>query len=125
MSSLIVQDITEFHEKFGLEYKGPPRKLPGKLQEFRNNFLFEEFCEYIQAGLDNDPEAQLDALVDLVYVAIGTAYLNGYDFQTAWNRVHAANMSKVRGESKRSEFDIVKPDGWKEPDLSDLVEAPK
>ncbi len=75
-----------------------------------------------------DLEKQLDALVDLMYVLLGTSYLQGFDLKEAWNRVHAANMTKIRTEraddSKRgSVYDVVKPEGFRPPDLSDLVDT--
>ena len=65
----------------------------------------------------------LDALVDLVYVALGTAYLHGFGpqkFNEAWRRVHEKNMEKIRApsadHSKRgSAFDVIKPAGWTPP----------
>ena len=122
----VMHDIRRFHEKFGLAYNGPPRDLEGELARFRLDFLDEELGELNHAYADDRPEEVLDALVDLCYVAIGTAYLHGYDFSEAWSRVHAANMSKVRAESasdskRGSAFDVVKPEGWEAPDLKDLV----
>lgn len=138
-----VRDIEEFHRKFGLEYRGKPRVLPPSLAKFREKFLREEMHEYMKAvesaknelrnrSLTFDDEVAfhlehaLDALVDLVYVAIGTAHLHGFDFREAWRRVHLANMSKVRAssraESKRkSSADVVKPPGWTAPRLRSLV----
>lgn len=135
-----VRDIQEFHEKFGLEYNGKPRALREDLASFRSKFAQEEVDELkeafkeIQEGINNgDDEAvrdalakSLDAIVDECYVAIGTAYTMGLDFKEAWNRVHAANMAKVRAErasdSKRgSTFDVVKPEGWVAPNHDDLV----
>ena len=128
-----LRDMIEFHRKFQLEYIGPPRQLPADIEEFRAKFLREEADEYseivakspLSRGQDDNAK-QLDALVDIVYVALGTAYLHGYDFAEAWQRVHAANMAKVRAvdqsESKRgSTFDVIKPAGWVAPDLTDLV----
>lgn len=120
------EDVRQFQQKFGLEYGGSPRALPMDLTAFRVGFLQEEFQEYCEASDDGDLERMLDALVDLVYVALGTAYQHGFDFNEAWRRVHAANMAKVRVErasdSKRgSTYDVVKPAGWRAPDLSDLV----
>jgi predicted HAD superfamily Cof-like phosphohydrolase len=80
----------------------------------------------------------LDALVDLQYVLTGNVRFHGfavvrYDpilsqtlpvFDSAWYRVHAANMRKVRsnGTGKRgSTFDVVKPEGWVPPNLKDLL----
>lgn len=137
----LFQDIKDFHEKFGLNYDGPPRALPIDLLIFREKFLQEELDEYKDAGAlvampgshVNKPaglEKQLDGLVDLVYVAVGTAYLHGFDFNEAWKRVHAANMAKVRKLSanqptedsgRQPTYDVVKPEGWVAPDLSDLV----
>lgn len=122
-----VEDIRDFHEKFRLEYDGPPRELPFKLFMFRAKFLGEELDEYNLAVGSGDLAKQLDSLVDLVYVAIGTAYLHGFNFNEAWRRVHEANMNKVRAmrveESVRgsAEYDVVKPPGWSPPSLEDLV----
>lgn len=131
--------VREFHQKFGLEYDGPPRVLPSELARFRIKFLKEELQEYKQAYqtfLETAATGQdvlvdkLDALVDLVYVALGTADLHGFDFNEAFRRVHDKNMKKVRKltspdapDSKRGNniYDVVKPPGWEPADLSDLV----
>lgn len=142
-------DIIDFHKRFGLEYKGAPRELPPELKNFRTKFMGEELAEYITkfkgdqvdlTGLVHylvqknevmeqpDLEHRFDALIDLVYVALGTAYLHGFNFNEGWRRVHEANMKKVRAErveqsARGSTFDVVKPAGWTAPDLSDLVKS--
>jgi predicted HAD superfamily Cof-like phosphohydrolase len=117
------EDVKNFHKKFDLLYSGPPRGLPESIEKFRISFMNEELLEYIGAY---DLDKSLDALVDLCYVAMGTAVLHGFDFDEAWRRVHEANMRKVRAtnlsQSARSSLDdVVKPHGWVPPDLSDLV----
>jgi predicted HAD superfamily Cof-like phosphohydrolase len=119
-------DILEFHRKFQLPLPSKPKPLPKNLSDFRLKFLNEELNEYERALQLEDYEGQLDALVDLVYVAMGTAAMQGYNFAEAWRRVHAANMSKVRAKSKdeskrNSEYDVVKPKNWKAPCLKNLV----
>lgn len=145
----LFKDIEEFHKKFSLEYEGPPRHLdPLTLGHFRTKFMAEELAEYVSPhpsmhdefifrmekmlsamhGLEPQSlEKQFDALIDLCYVAIGTAYLQGFDFNEGWRRVHAANMAKVRALRKEdslrgSIYDVVKPPGWTAPDLKDLVQ---
>lgn len=118
-----VGDIAKFHEKFGLDYDGPPRKIDGELKNFRAEFLEEEVMEYQESQAQAD---EFDALIDLLYVAFGTLYLHGYPVEEGWRRVHEANMKKVRAkkesDSKRqSTYDVVKPVGWTAPDLRDLV----
>ena len=142
-----MKDIAEFHTKFELTYEGPTRALTGELGEFRRSFISEEYSEYVlhartldvilqrpqdereHADVTHHLNEQLDALVDLVYVALGTAYLHGWNdkFIEAWTRVHEKNMAKVRAErasdSKRgTTFDVVKPPGWTPPSHTDLVE---
>lgn len=124
----LVGMIAEFHEKFGLEYSGAPRQLQPEVSQFRQMFHMEEAREYAGCAATGDMHGMLDALVDQVYVCLGTAYLHGFDFNEAFRRVHEANMKKVRamhaGESKRgSSFDVVKSEGWTAPDLTDLVDV--
>lgn len=121
-----IENIKEFHEKFNLTYNGPPRDLPKDLGDFRSSFLMEEAEEYEEATDDEDRARQLDALVDIVYVALGTSYMQGFNFEEAWRRVHEANMKKVRAvhrdqSTRDSTHDVVKPPGWVKPDLEDLV----
>lgn len=86
-----------------------------------------------------DLENALDALIDLEYVLLGTAIMMGFYspppigtskrgtiFAEAFQRVHNANMKKVKAvraeDSKRgSTFDVVKPKGWKAPEFGDLL----
>lgn len=141
-------DVEAFHHQFGLEIDitDGPRDLEPELEIFRQKFMEEELREYLDADAEMDglrehplanPEElesalaalrakKLDALVDLIYVAIGTAYLHGWDFNEAWRRVQAANMAKIRAERQEegkrdATYDVVKPPGWTAPDHSDLV----
>lgn len=147
-------DVGEFHQKFGLrsvshDPYGPDELLRDypkfeELMTFRVKFLMEELMEFIE-GMDasydpvtgeltfhtehRDHAQMFDSLLDLVYVAMGTAHLLGYPWQLGWRRVQDANMAKVRAQkdgsdSKRgSSFDVVKPEGWTAPDIAGLLEA--
>lgn len=141
-------DIAEFHEKFGIEYNGRPRVLDHDLAEFRAKFGHEEWNEWADAGYDahqaldiasdeadfiHHLELQFDAMIDAMYVNLGTAYLQGFFpmFTEGWRRVHSANMKKVRaGDAAESlaatgrghASDIIKPPGWTPPKHTDLLE---
>lgn len=118
----LVDDVRAFQEKFQI----PKNKWPGfpideALTKFRLAFLKEEIAEFEQACERKDLVEAFDALIDLVYVAIGTAEIFNLPFQEGWDIVHAANMQKIRvrheSDSKRgSIYDIVKPDGWLPPE---------
>lgn len=111
--------------------------LEEELDEYRMsvNVLLDELTRppslYDQGEVLTHMERALDALVDLVYVALGTAHLHGFDFNEAWRRVHAANMKKIRAPSAEASkestgrghaFDVIKPPGWEPPSHKDLVE---
>ncbi len=102
--------------------------MPSDLMDVRIKFLKEELDEFIEGWATGDHAQMADALVDLVYVALGTAHLLGYPWQEVWDAVQAANMAKERGKpdgsnSKRgSAWDVVKPEGWTPPDIATLLE---
>lgn len=72
---------------------------------------------------------QLDALVDLAVFTCGTAERQAFPFNKAWERVMDANMQKelagTNENSKRGfKRDLVKPEGWKKPNIISLVSPP-
>jgi predicted HAD superfamily Cof-like phosphohydrolase len=113
-------DVRAFQRKFGIPLADAPTPLTKELSDFRVAFMQEELDEYKAAVADGDLTKQADALVDLVYVALGTALSQGFPWQVIWNLVHTANMKKVRVDSPdqgRNQFDVVKPEGWESPNL--------
>lgn len=126
MPQSMYQDVIDFHNKMGIFSPEKPVDLDLEIVQFRVRRTHEEIQEYLNAYADIDLAGQLDALVDLVYIALGTAVFHGFNFDEAWRRVHEANMQKRRAvtadESKHgTTLDVVKPQGWLAPDLSDLV----
>lgn len=131
-------DVKAFHQKFGLMVGDVPRHLTKRKLGERIQFLKEELDEFAEAsgysltksngtyeldtGFEQDLAAQADALIDLVYVAIGTAVQLGLPWQCLWDDVQRANMSKVRGETKRGhKVDVTKPEGWVGPRTSEIL----
>ena len=117
MSSMY-DDIEEFHEHvLNLE---KPTQVGIISDEFileRTRFLNEEVEEFTTTGMSGDMVGVADALADIVYVALGTAWQMGIPFQAIWDVVHSANMKKVRGITKRgNKHDAVKPEGWVGPE---------
>lgn len=121
--STMWDDIIAFHNKFGLPANETPSlELADGLLDFRVRFMKEELDEFVEAVMLNDSVKAFDALIDLVYVAMGTAYLCQFPWHEGWDAVQAANLTKRRvmceSESKRgSAYDIVKPEGWVSPEL--------
>ena len=126
----LLKDIDSFHKKYKFE-KNEKVGIPddNELVNFRTSFLMEELAEYTQAITKKDAAGALDALVDIVYIALGTAWLFNLPFEQAWQEVQRANMSKIRTKSKSKKrgtsFDVVKPKGWRPPDIEQVIEEAK
>lgn len=127
------QDVLDFHVKFKINHVDPVPHVPAKdVVDFRSAFLQEELNEFTWACTMGDVAEAVDALIDLVYVAYGTAILMGVTpecWQACWNEVQRANMSKERRESEEADprskrghhLDVVKPDDWEPPDLETII----
>lgn len=138
-------DVAAFHTKFGLLHADVPRHLTRRKLKERVEFLLEELQEFakgcgleivgvgpdgyhgnvaiIESGSgDQNLAEQADALVDLVYVAHGTAVMLGLPWKHLWDDVQRANMSKVRGMTKRGHaVDVTKPEGWVGPQTERIL----
>lgn len=120
------EDVFNFHQKFRVPMANQPSLLDQAAQTFRVNFLKEELQEFETAYAGRDIAGCGDALIDLVYIAMGTAHMMGLPWQEMWDRVQEANMSKQLAkpdgsDSKRGNpLDVIKPPGWVGPDHSTL-----
>jgi hypothetical protein len=127
-------DVGVFHHKFGLhsvshEGAGPTDLVTDDVMEYRRAFMQEELDELMGAWRVGDLAGVADGLVDLVYVALGTAHLLGLPWQQLWDEVQRANLAKERATSAADErstrghsLDVVKPTGWTPPDIAGVLE---
>jgi predicted HAD superfamily Cof-like phosphohydrolase len=115
--------IRAMHEKFGISNEEVP-DFTNEERLFRIAAMLEELSEFTSAKTKED---ELDALVDLVVFALGTAERMGFldVFEEAYMRVMQSNMTKTLGaNNKRGGFqiDLVKGEGFKPATIKDLVE---
>jgi len=115
--------LRKMHEQFGISHTDLPEFSDAE-RRFRIAAMLEELSEFTSAQTRED---ELDALVDLVVFALGTAERMGFSeiYEDAFKRVMHSNMTKTLGaNNKRGSFkiDLVKGDDFKPADLSDLVE---
>jgi len=121
--------VGKFHEQFGLptQYEvREPHLVPKEVWEFRLKFLQEELDELREGYEQEDLVKIADALVDLVYVALGTAHFHHLPWDELFSEVQRANLKKMRvkavDDSKRqSEYDVVKPKGWTPPRIGHVL----
>lgn len=79
-------------------------------------------CVIADATLDVDIVALADACADLDYVVEGTRLEFGIDGRPIAHAVHVSNMAKFgEGSHVREDGKIMKPPGWKPPDIAGLI----
>lgn len=118
-------DIAEMYQKFGFTVNMRGTILPRHILMSRAEFLQEELDELKEAIESGDLLNQIDALIDLVVVAKGTAAMMGLRWKYHWDEVHRANMMKQPGNrEKRPNLseDLIKPPGWYGPDHLQIIE---
>lgn len=123
-------DVVAFHRKFNVPVADAPKLLGKDALDFRIRFMHEELTEFVESADEDDLAGMADALIDLVYVAMGTAAWMGLPWQEMWDEVQRANMSKVSAADlaeqtgvslttlgARNSYDVRKPNGWTAPDI--------
>jgi len=89
------------------------------------SLIAEEFDELQDAVLENDCVEQLDALVDILVVTMGAIRAAGWDGEAAWKEVMDTNFAKIDPDTgkvrKREDGKVLKPEGWKAPELAQFV----
>lgn len=94
-------------------------------RRLRRSLLEEEYAEYVKAERSNSIVDIADALADMVYVIAGASLEYGIDLDAVMLEVHRSNMAKVDEETgkviRREDGKILKPDGWKPPDVRGVL----
>ena len=90
------------------------------------DLITEEYEELKEAIIANDRVEQLDALVDILVVTMGAIRAGGFDGEGAWKEVMDTNFAKIDPTTgkviKRADGKVLKPEGWKAPELAPYVE---
>lgn len=114
--------VKAFHEAFGAPAADRPVLLAPERVGYRVAWLREEVDELTEAQTIAE---QADAVIDLIYFALGTLVEMGVRPQELFEIVHTANMQKLWPDGKvRTRSDdgkILKPPGWQAPEP--LLEA--
>lgn len=124
-------DVALFHGKFNIPIASDARpcRIPSyDVIEYRTKFLEEELTEFRTACDEGSLVDAFDALLDIAWVAMGTAHYFGAPWEEGWAEVVRANMDCVLvtrencPPEKRYRKDMVmKPEGWKPPDLLRVI----
>ncbi|MBI52079.1 MAG: hypothetical protein CL779_02535 [Chloroflexi bacterium] len=93
-------------------------------RENQKHLIDEEYSEFIEAHYGLDRVDCLKELADLVYVCYQYAANLNWDLDSAMDRVHKSNMSKLGEDGKpiyRDDGKVLKGPNYKPPTLHDLI----
>jgi len=109
-------------ETFGTACDQPPSEANYKMYL---DLIREETDELEEAIQDNDKVEQLDALIDILVVTMGAVRAAGWDGEGAWKEVMDTNFAKIDPTTnkviKREDGKVLKPEGWKAPQLAQFI----
>ena len=109
------RDVAAFHARFGHPRAERPTLLPPERVKSRLGWMQEELDEFRDARTLVD---QADAMVDLLYFALGTLVEMGVRPDPLFEIVQRANMSKL-WEDGHPRYDatgkVIKPAAWRDP----------
>lgn len=115
LTKMMIDELSEFMVTLHPDYKLKMIKMitDSKDLEYKKIEGYELIAE------------QADALVDSNYYALNTAAKHGMNLDKVFDAVHDANMSKCDLKTgkflRREDGKIIKPDGWKSPDIVQVV----
>ena len=109
-------DVREFHEKFGHPVAERPVMIDKRRALSRAKWMQEEVAEFLIA---DDIYEQADAMIDLMYFALGTMVEMGLEADELFDIVQKANMAKLWPDGKPhynpKDNKVIKPEGWEDP----------
>jgi len=109
------ESVRAFHQAFGVPAAGLPHMMaPGRVSR-RANWISDEVQEFRDAVSLAD---QADAMIDIIYFALGGLVEMGIKPDGLFSIVQAANMAKLWPDGTahfRSDSKILKPPGWVDP----------
>jgi len=110
------EDVKLFHESFGHPAPVSPTMINQKRARSRGTWMLEETAEFLTAC---DIYEQADAMIDLIYFALGTLVEMGIKPEELFNIVQRANMSKLWEDGKphynKKDGKVIKPENWVDP----------
>lgn len=111
-------EVKKFHQVFGHPYSESPVLLTLERAEKRYSWIQEEINEFLEATKKQDIVEQADAMIDVLYFALGTLVEMGIEPDELFYIVQEANMSKIWPDGKPHYNEmgkVIKPKGWEDP----------
>jgi predicted HAD superfamily Cof-like phosphohydrolase len=112
------EKVRLFHEKFNHPVGDKPRTMDKERARKRYNWMLEEINEFLEAVETDDIVEEADAMIDVIYFALGTLVEMGIKPDQLFEIVQNANMSKLWEDGKphyAEDGKTIKPATWEDP----------
>lgn len=112
------EEVRLFHEKFSHPVGKQPQMMEKNRAKKRYNWMLEEINEFMEAVEQQDIVEEADAMIDLIYFALGTLVEMGIRPDELFEIVQCANMSKLWEDGKphyAEDGKTIKPLSWEDP----------
>ena len=120
-------DTDKFLKKLKIKKSSGIALLPDDVMKSRYMHMIEEVNEFQYSNNMSDIHGCVDALIDVVYIALGTANMLGLNedqWNECWDKVHAANMSKELSlDTEGHKLGVKKPANFIAPDFASVLGA--
>lgn len=122
-----IEQVAEFQKAFNSPVNDQPTNLDFDRAMLRKRLIEEEVGELSVATVKNDHVEILDAIIDSMYILIGTAHEYGVAkyLEKAFDEVHASNMSKLDRDGKplfREDGKVMKSENYFKPNLKKIID---
>ena len=87
--------VKEFQKAFNNPYEEKPKLMGMERALKRYSWMQEEIDEFIEATQEGDLVEQADAMLDVIYFALGTLVELGVEPEPLFAIVQKANMNKL------------------------------
>lgn len=107
--------VLDFQKKFGHPYAEKPVMMEPERAKKRYAWMLEEINEFLEA---DEIVEQADAMIDVMYFALGTLVEMGIEPDRLFEIVHEANMTKLWPDGKPHFNEMgktIKPSTWEDP----------
>ncbi len=124
-----IKQLKEFHTAFNLPQRDIPTIIPPEEFKLRHKILMEEVGELSDAYFVGDIIEVADAIMDCLYILIGTALQFGIadKLESCFDEVHRSNMSKLGNDGypiMREDGKVMKSENYTQPDLKRVLNEP-
>jgi predicted HAD superfamily Cof-like phosphohydrolase len=127
----MIDAVAQFHKSFGQPVENKPtlgnQETMYEVAKLRYKLGSEELKEFYEAMVLQDQTEVFDAIVDQLYILLGTAHVYGMAdaLFEGFMEVHKSNMTKLDENGKpiyREDGKVIKSSLFKEPDLESILE---